>query len=832
MKNLIDHLQQELLMLINKQTFIFQDLKKTKNLWSDDSSINNGKILSLSTIDEKLSILSSEKEKTERLEAVVAIVGTMKAGKSTTINAIVGEDILPNRNDPMTTIPTLIRHKPLCQEPVLKINHQPVAHLIESIKNYLEGRVPQDDGSNNNTLLQKIRRGELVFVGVYHGKTNIQNALRDINDVFRLAKTLGIDSVNDCIKEYTDYINLPVIELEFTHSPHEITGGVLSLLDTPGPNEAGQDELLRNCLNEQLKRASITLCVMDYTQLKSEAEEKVRKQIAELQDVFDNRLFVVVNKFDQSNKNSMEAEEVRQYAAQLISESLCSDFEEGKIFPVAAFPALLATRVERVLRSQDYLPPLADASWIDDFGKRAFGTEWEDYLEDGLEELSRKRITKACERLFKNALFPDFIEVMVNQSFSKAVLTSLDSASSKLYTNYGNLHEFLEVHTVGISQTKAKLEETISATQDACQRIEKSSVKIELITQQELSNYDGKIKDLIDLFKGDASKNFNQLFSTQGESLKTQEEKKKEELEQQIKDSEHKKRFGFPIARKRYREEKFAKAQLESIERKRNKFFEDETLDFGANKEEANSFIKELDKQISGIIEDFSEEVFAHLSACNKQTRSSLTSIFNETIQEISNELKARLQSDGYNFESDFIPEFNFTLTDDEIDSSASNSDLMESREDVRNEKQSRTVLRTGLLHDLLKSIFGKYREDYERIEYVEQVKITTYIVHKQKCQNAALARLDSICFQWKDNARKHFEDEIRPVIEQQHLKIIKAVRSLKLELEDTLKKSQQDALSKDKLLQELNIIRHDNSLMRLRLMVVRSGLNDLQRGV
>ncbi len=44
--------------------------------------------------------LEGEQIKTARREMVLAVVGTMKAGKSTTINAIVGQEILPNRNRP------------------------------------------------------------------------------------------------------------------------------------------------------------------------------------------------------------------------------------------------------------------------------------------------------------------------------------------------------------------------------------------------------------------------------------------------------------------------------------------------------------------------------------------------------------------------------------------------------------------------------------------------------------------------------------------------------------------------------------------------------------
>ena len=54
---------------------------------------------------------------------VLAVVGTMKAGKSTTINAIVGREILPNRNRPMTALPTLIEHAPGQKNPFCTLKH-------------------------------------------------------------------------------------------------------------------------------------------------------------------------------------------------------------------------------------------------------------------------------------------------------------------------------------------------------------------------------------------------------------------------------------------------------------------------------------------------------------------------------------------------------------------------------------------------------------------------------------------------------------------------------------------------------------------------------------
>ena len=52
------------------------------------------------TVPEMKNVLQGEYTKLENFEVVLAVVGTMKAGKSTTINAIVGREVLPNRNRP------------------------------------------------------------------------------------------------------------------------------------------------------------------------------------------------------------------------------------------------------------------------------------------------------------------------------------------------------------------------------------------------------------------------------------------------------------------------------------------------------------------------------------------------------------------------------------------------------------------------------------------------------------------------------------------------------------------------------------------------------------
>ena len=216
-------------------------------------------------IDAQQATLSNELRKITRLEMVLAIVGTMKAGKSTTINAIVGTEVLPNRNRPMTALPTLIRHTPGQKEPVLHFSHVgPIDTLTQQLQMRLFGvdreKLAQklEIDKDMQTLLDRIRQGD-AFDKHYLGAQPIFHCLKSLNDLVRLSKALDVDFP---FSSYTALEHIPVIEVEFVHlAGLEKNMGQLTLLDTPGPNEAGQPHL-QQMLKEQLARASAVLAVM------------------------------------------------------------------------------------------------------------------------------------------------------------------------------------------------------------------------------------------------------------------------------------------------------------------------------------------------------------------------------------------------------------------------------------------------------------------------------------------------------------------------------------------------------------------------------------------
>ena len=139
-------------------------------------------------VEAQQAMLNSELRKITRLEMVLAIVGTMKAGKSTTINAIVGTEVLPNRNRPMTALPTLIRHTPGQKEPVLHFTHvSPIDDLIQLLQKKLcdddRGKLAQrlEIDKDMNTLLERIERGE-AFEKHHLGAQPIFHCLKSLND--------------------------------------------------------------------------------------------------------------------------------------------------------------------------------------------------------------------------------------------------------------------------------------------------------------------------------------------------------------------------------------------------------------------------------------------------------------------------------------------------------------------------------------------------------------------------------------------------------------------------------------------------------------------------
>ncbi|MEE6838791.1 dynamin family protein [Escherichia coli O85:H1] len=434
--------------------------------------------------------LEGEQIKTARREMVLAVVGTMKAGKSTTINAIVGQEILPNRNRPMTSVPTLIRHVPGKTEPILHLEHiQPVRNLLSTLQEKLATPAGQQIAQ---TLQQTGDTCELLDIlandgwlkNEYHGEEEIFTGLASLNDLVRLAAAMGSEFPFD---EYAEVQKLPVIDVEFSHLVGmDACQGTLTLLDTPGPNEAGQPQM-EVMMRDQLQKASAVLAVMDYTQMNSKADEDVRKELNAIADVSAGRLFVLVNKFDEKDRNGDGADTVRQKVPAMLNSDV---LPASRVYPGSSRQAYLANRALHELRKNGTLP--VDEAWVDDFVREAFGRMKKDYVcKDS--ELA----TEGATDLWEGSLIDQLITEVILSSHSRAAALAVDSAAAKLMQNAENISEYLSLRHQGLMQSIQSLQAHITSLLEDIREIADCQEQVTADVRMAMEEIDARTRELL-----------------------------------------------------------------------------------------------------------------------------------------------------------------------------------------------------------------------------------------------------------------------------------------------------------------------------------------------
>lgn len=414
---------------LEKQLALLQDIEKLGLIRPSAGDVNENGLLTKEELPERRAIVQGEIAKLKKFDVVLAVVGTMKAGKSTTINAIVGREILPNRNRPMTALPTKIIHVSEQDTPILKFNNPVVQQFTGSLKTQFAQhpdwqKHPDLQEDNIQALIACIQSG-WQFEAEYLGEDAIFDFLKNLNDLVRLAEILHNKLDNRIQFPYHACKNidqLPVIEVAFFHlKDKDVSQGNLILLDTPGPNEAGQNLALRRMLDEQLHRSSAVLLVLDYTQLKSEASDSVKQQLLSMPTLATDRLFALVNRYDARDANSDDAQTVKDLVYQ--------DFLKDKvlrehIFPMSARNAYLSNRMLNVLANDGDKPEFVAETWVEDFAKMALGvSDAEDWADE-----SRDKIQKRAQKRLDESLILAPIESAIAQTHRTAPMVAIRSA--------------------------------------------------------------------------------------------------------------------------------------------------------------------------------------------------------------------------------------------------------------------------------------------------------------------------------------------------------------------------------------------------------------------
>lgn len=246
----------------------------------------------------------------------VAIVGAIKSGKSTMLNAFIGRDLLPNQNAPCTITTTEIFHSSDECKFINKFLVNGECDLIRSNKNF--------------TLEQ-----------MFH------------NDIKEARK-------NNSHSEILKYsLNTPINGLQTSEYGDVIKNFVL--LDTPGPDEISTFNFdvqhIQKISLKELRDSDALIVIFDYQNFMSDINGKILKYIASNENIVErakNKIFFVINKIDLMNGKDESIEECIQKTKNMIKEYI-PIIENPNVYAFSAKQALFARMAKKDFCSQETL---------------------------------------------------------------------------------------------------------------------------------------------------------------------------------------------------------------------------------------------------------------------------------------------------------------------------------------------------------------------------------------------------------------------------------------------------------------------------------------------
>jgi hypothetical protein len=449
-------------------------------------------------------------ENVKNLALRMAVVAPMKAGKSTIINAIVGQDLLPSRNAAMTTLPTEIVFESTLAEPFLTLSPEIRQVFQDSIKR-LKRKI-SDLGIEQSRqkvigqyphlekLLEQIDKGYSV-PAKEEGRDRIITLLANLNDMIRLCSVL--DPATNPLQFLTDVprIHTPFLRSETTERSNWL--GNLIIIDTPGPNEAGEDLRLANVVAEQLQKSSLVLIVLDFTQLKTEAAEKVKKDVQKVVKIRGiENLYVSINKVDQRRDGDMTPEQVQDFVTgELGLES------KDRVFEVAARWGFCAAHFMQELQQNQNIC-IAEMKTAKALAQEVFGPiDWEEELDEAtLEQLNKK-----AQRLFNKSGFPPFLEKAISALMERAAPKSIKSALNTAKELLLQLQDDVRLRHSAIAQDEEKLRLEVDALEADLQRLEARRTHLMEVDQIK-TQLDRQLKAILENLKKEANVKLETFF--------------------------------------------------------------------------------------------------------------------------------------------------------------------------------------------------------------------------------------------------------------------------------------------------------------------------------
>jgi predicted GTPase len=423
----------------------------------------------------------------------IAFVATFSAGKSTLINAMLGNDILPSMAKPTTGRLTFINDREGDVNAQVEVSKKGNQRMI-----VLSYRDPQDLQKYLNRYL---RNGWIGKVEVYSEDRSLQfdspvdfiesafYPVSETNDIHanqaRLTLNKGYSSFsltdfsqvelgsfinNDAVKELK--VNAPV---KYLTKQVRLEG--IQFVDTPGTNSARHADHKRITF-DFIDKANAVVYVMNFTTMLTESDalllEEIRRQ-RQYNPHFCDKLFLAINKIDQDNGNSHTLQDAISSIHNTLKNDYGFDLPPNRVIGVAALPALLyRLDQENLLVKREQ--------------KQDFQSCVGRFLENGFINISQEEVTAAKDKVFKwsniESLETELVKYLShNNKTQELVLDAIRKGLTFLQSYEQDVQQKLAIFKTDLENLKKLTENLTASLQEAGDR--KKLVAESLLNDQE-----------------------------------------------------------------------------------------------------------------------------------------------------------------------------------------------------------------------------------------------------------------------------------------------------------------------------------------------------------
>lgn len=280
-------------------------LEETREIFDDLSPAVKNSLIFDTSIDKQLTKFSSAVSD----QIPVVIFGNYSAGKSTFINALLGQEFLPAEDRPTTAFITEI--KASSQSDTAKVSFKLDDKRVSiRLRDGMELKV-SDAPNENGPILEKLlnETEEEQHHSLASRVCRILDVLNNLNRLFDKASSLGL---------------VVKVEIPYKHGPAGLVSESLVFFDTPGSNTASNQNHVE-ALRQEMEEMSNGLCLVvgTYNSLDTVDNANLANSLKEL-DSLDHRFTVlVINQADQLKVQSVRMpDDLDQQLPRLLNTSL------------------------------------------------------------------------------------------------------------------------------------------------------------------------------------------------------------------------------------------------------------------------------------------------------------------------------------------------------------------------------------------------------------------------------------------------------------------------------------------------------------------------------